>query len=64
MSENLLPIIEVAELVRQTSGKNDKKDILTANKDNKLLIDALSFVLNPYIKTFIQLKKLDNPFKS
>ncbi len=64
MSENLLPIIEVAELVRQTSGKNDKKDILTANKDNKLLIDALSFVLNPYIKTGIQLKKLDKPFKS
>lgn len=64
MNENLLSVIEVTDLIKQTSGKNDKQVILHANKDNKLFIEAMQFVLNPYIKTGIQRKKLDKPFET
>jgi DNA ligase-1 len=52
-------IIKILNQIKETSGRNDKEQILNDNKDNKLLKDVLKFVYNPFIVTGISTKKLN-----
>jgi len=54
-------IEQVANIMQQisnTTKKTDKEKIIFENKDNKLFLDVLNFIYNPYIKTNIAKKKL------
>jgi DNA ligase-1 len=52
-------ILNIFNKLIETSSRNEKEDILRANKDNKLFKEILKFVYNPYIVTGISAKKLN-----
>jgi DNA ligase 1 len=54
----LLKVAEIIESVGATSGKKDKKGILSLHKDNTLLGEVLNLIFNPFLKTNIAKKKL------
>ena len=51
-------ILEIFNNLMDTSSRNEKEDILRANKDNELFKDILKFVYDPYIVTGLSAKKL------
>lgn len=52
------------EDLKAIPGKKDKQDFLTKQKDNQAFLDVLFFINNHFIKTGIQLKKLNKPVPS
>lgn len=52
-------VIELFKKIQSTSGLNDKKAIITANKDNKLFKTCLKFLLDKNIVTGISTKKIN-----
>ena len=55
----LLEVIKLFKQIQETSGSNDKKAIISANKDNELFKRCLAFLLNPNIITGLSDKKLN-----
>ena len=58
---------EVYNIIQQlvnTSGRNDKEEILFKNKDNQLLKKILHFVYDPYTLTGISGKKMNKKLKN
>ena len=55
----MLEVIRLFKEIQNTSSLNDKKAIITANKDNELFKKCLSFLLNPNIITGLSDKKLN-----
>ena len=53
-------IIEIFKRIQETSSINDKKAIITANKDNELFKKCLKFLLDSNITTGIAEKKYDS----
>ena len=51
-------VIKIFEQIKNTSGTNDKKAIIAANKDNELFKKCLAFLLDDNIITGISDKKL------
>lgn len=49
--------------MKNESSRIGKEEILRQNKDNKLFVDVLKFVFNPYIVTGISTKKLNKKVK-
>ena len=47
------------EKLENISGKNDKKKFIKNNQDDKLFLDTLEFLLNPYKITNISKKKIN-----
>ena len=47
------------EKLKNISGKNDKKKFIKNNQDDKLFLDTLEFLLNPYKITNISKKKIN-----
>lgn len=54
----MLEVIEIFKKIQNTSSLNDKKAIVTANKDNKLFKKCLVFLLSPHVLTGISDKKI------
>lgn len=54
----MLEVIEIFKQIQNTSSLNDKKAIITANKDNELFKKCLVFLLSPHILTGISDKKM------
>ena len=54
----LLEVIELFEKIQKTSSLNDKKAIITANKDNELFKKCLKFLLDGNVVTGISDKKI------
>ena len=52
-------VIKIFKQIRETSSTNDKKAIITANKDNELFKKCLVFLLNGNINTGISNKKIN-----
>ena len=52
-------VIRLFKQIQETNGSNDKKAIISANKDNELFKRCLSFLLNPNIITGLSDKKLN-----
>ena len=52
-------VIELFEKIKNTSGSNDKKNIVDANKDNELFKKCLQFLLNGNFITGISEKKIN-----
>ena len=52
-------VIKLFKQIQETSGTNDKKAIITANKDNELFKKCLVFLLDSNITTGIAEKKYD-----
>ena len=55
----MLEVIKLFKQIQETSGSNDKKTIISANKDNELFKRCLAFLLNPNIITGLSDKKLN-----
>lgn len=55
----MLEVIKLFKQIQETSGSNDKKAIISANKDNELFKRCLAFLLNPNIITGLSDKKLN-----
>jgi DNA ligase-1 len=51
-------VIELFEKIKNTSGSNDKKEIIAANKDNELFKKCLVFLLDGNLVTGISDKKI------
>ena len=51
-------VIEIFKEIQSTSGLNDKKKIITDNKDNELFKKCLKFLLDGNVVTGISDKKL------
>ena len=51
-------VIRLFEQIQKTNGLNDKKKIITANKDNELFKKCLRFLLDSNIVTGISVKKI------
>lgn len=49
---------EIFEKLACTSGRLDKENIIKENKDDKLFVDTIQFLLDPYIVTGISKKKM------
>lgn len=56
----MLEVIRLFKEIQNTSGLNDKKAIITANKDNELFKKCLVFLLDGNITTGIAEKKYDS----
>jgi DNA ligase-1 len=56
--EEILKVVELFDQINSTSSRNDKMDILRANKNNQLFRDILNFAFNPFIVTGISKKKI------
>ena len=54
----MLEVIELFEKIQKTSSLNDKKAIITANKDNELFKKCLKFLLDGNVVTGISDKKI------
>jgi len=54
---------EVFDEIANTSGRNDKEEILRQNSGNQLLRDILYFVYSPYVLTGISKKKIGKNLK-
>lgn len=54
----MLEVIDIFKKIQNTSSLNDKKAIVTANKDNELFKRYLVFLLSPHILTGISDKKI------
>ena len=54
----MLEVIKLFKEIQNTSSLNDKKAIITANKDNELFKKCLVFLLSPSVLTGISDKKL------
>lgn len=54
----MIEVIELFKQIQETSSLNDKKAIITANKDNELFKNCLIFLLNGNIVTGISTKKI------
>ena len=54
----LKEVIKIFKQIQETSGTNDKKAIITANKDNDLFKKCLVFLLGGNVNTGISNKKL------
>ena len=54
----MLEVIEIFKKIQNTSSLNDKKAIVTANKDNELFKKCLVFLLSPHVLTGISDKKI------
>lgn len=54
----MLEVIRLFKEIQNTSSLNDKKSIITANKDNELFKKCLVFLLSPSVLTGISDKKL------
>ena len=52
-------VIKIFKQIRETSGTNDKKAIISANKDNELFKKCLVFLLDGNINTGISNKKIN-----
>ena len=52
-------VIKLFKQIQETSGINDKKEIITANKDNELFKKCLVFLLDGNINTGISNKKIN-----
>lgn len=52
-------VIELFEMIKSTSGSNDKKNIVYANKDNELFKKCLVFLLDGNVITSISEKKIN-----
>lgn len=52
-------VIELFEMIKSTSGSNDKKNIVNANKDNELFKKCLQFLLDGNFITGISEKKIN-----
>ena len=55
----MLEVIKLFKQIQETTGSNDKKVIISANKDNELFKRCLAFLLNPNIITGLSDKKLN-----
>ena len=55
----MLEVIKLFKQIQETSGSNNKKAIISANKDNELFKRCLAFLLNPNIITGLSDKKLN-----
>ena len=55
----MLEVIKLFKQIQEASGSNDKKAIISANKDNELFKRCLAFLLNPNIITGLSDKKLN-----
>lgn len=55
----MLEVIKLFKQIQETNGSNDKKAIISANKDNELFKRCLAFLLNPNIITGLSDKKLN-----
>ena len=53
-------VIKLFKQIQETSGTNDKKAIITANKDNELFKKCLVFLLDSNVTTGIAEKKYDS----
>ena len=51
-------VIKIFKQIQETSGTNDKKAIITANKDNELFKKCLVFLLDGNINTGLSAKKI------
>ena len=51
-------VIKIFKQIQETSSTNDKKAIITANKDNDLFKKCLVFLLDGNVNTGISNKKL------
>lgn len=56
----MIKVAEVIKLIGNTSSSNDKLYLLKKNQDLPGLKEILKFIYNPYCKTGISNKKLDN----
>ncbi|MFA6778073.1 MAG: ATP-dependent DNA ligase [Bacilli bacterium] len=56
-------VLNIINLIANTSSRNEKEAILREHKDNKLFKDILYFVFNPYILTGISSKKIKKNIK-
>ena len=56
----MLEVIRLFKEIQNTSSLNDKKAIITANKDNELFKKCLVFLLDGNITTGIAEKKYDS----
>ena len=54
----LVEVIKLFKQIQETSSLNDKKAIITANKDNELFKECLKFLLDGNIVTGISTKKI------
>jgi len=60
---DLNKIYEIMTKIEKTSSKTGKEQILKDNKGDKDFLEALSFLLNPYIVTGISTKKMNKEVK-
>ena len=54
----LKEVIKIFKQIQETSGTNDKKAIISANKDNELFKKCLVFLLDGNINTGLSAKKI------
>ena len=59
---NMKEVIKLFKQIQETSGKNDKINIVKANADNELFKKCLVFLLDTNIVTGISKKKLGKQF--
>ena len=52
-------LFKILHELSSTNGRKQKENIIKQNKNNKLFIKTLNFLLNPYITTNISTKKID-----
>lgn len=55
----MVEVVKLFKQIQETSGLNDKKAIITANKDNELFKKCLRFLLDGNIVTGISTKKIN-----
>ena len=54
----LKEVIKIFKQIQETSGTNDKKAIISANKDNELFKKCLVFLFDGNINTGLSAKKI------
>ena len=54
----MVEVIKLLKQIQETSSLNEKKAIITANKDNELFKNCLKFLLDGNIITGISTKKI------
>lgn len=59
MRTDLIEVKELFDKIANTSGKNDKIKIIKQNKDNKLFVECLKFLLDSDIVTGLSKKKIN-----
>ena len=59
MHTDLIEVKELFDKIANTSGKNDKIKIIKQNKDNKLFVECLKFLLDSDIVTGLSKKKIN-----